>query len=162
MADDDDKPSKKREGVERIMEKYQISYGEICLFEETGDIFLFNKKNCKVTISVCLMADRLHPVDGVFDKGSRQDFIREDILVVKRLQSMQVSNRFSLRNTTSHNLSFVGTIMLHVRMDDSRVSVAFSAVHNFTVPVLVSSSLIDRLVKGFLPPERKIASCISK
>lgn len=47
IPDDDIIPSDDQEGIERIPTHYEITYSEICLFLETEDILLFNKKNYK-------------------------------------------------------------------------------------------------------------------
>lgn len=45
-------------GVELILPKYQIPYSELCPFEETDEIPLFNKSNQEVLISDDLMVIR--------------------------------------------------------------------------------------------------------
>lgn len=60
MSKDGVIPSEDRKGFERIPTKSQLSYSEICLFEKNGYILLFNKNNCKVSVSVDLMAEKMH------------------------------------------------------------------------------------------------------
>lgn len=60
MPDDDEIPAEDQEGVKNISAKCKIVYSDICLFEETGEIFQCNKKNYPLSIFVGVMANKMH------------------------------------------------------------------------------------------------------
>lgn len=70
IPDEDDMPSEVQEGVERIPPQYQILYTQIYLFKKTVDIVLLNKRKYKASISLGLMANKMHPVSSVFDTSA--------------------------------------------------------------------------------------------
>lgn len=80
MSDNDDFPFEEQEGVEDIPPKFQIRYSEICSFQEIGEIILFRKTKYKISISVGLMANKMHTVNCFFDKGAEPNLSGKDFL----------------------------------------------------------------------------------
>lgn len=101
MPDDDDIPSEEKKGVERIPPKAQMSYIEICLFEETDYILLVNEKNYKVSVSIDPMAKNTPLLNSVIDTDGNPTLIWEDFLQTELLRAVRAHNVPSLRNTTT-------------------------------------------------------------
>lgn len=159
MLDGDDISSEEQEGVEHIPLEYQISYVEVCLFEETGDILLFNMRSYKVSISIGFMANKMHSVNHVLDTGARPSPILEVFLRAKWLKSIQANSRFSLRTVISQKISVVETISIFVTASEPRVREVFGVVRDIAIPVLQRISFTDRFLKGIFRPEQNIVPC---
>lgn len=65
IPDHDETLSEEQGGVDRVTSKYQIRYSEICLFVETEDVFLFKKRNYKVSSSVDIITNETGRVSSV-------------------------------------------------------------------------------------------------
>lgn len=65
MSDNHDMASEEQEGIEIIPPKYHITYTDIFLLEETGEVLLFHNENYSVSISVCHMASIMNPANNV-------------------------------------------------------------------------------------------------
>lgn len=83
------------------------------------------------------MANKMRPVNCVFDTGAGLNIIREDFLGAEWLEAIQVNNRPSLMNETNRKDSIVRTVALHVRLVDSRVRAVFGIVCNLVVLALL-------------------------
>lgn len=105
------------------------------------------------------MANEMHPVSGIFDKGSGLKLIWEDFLEVNWLRTIQASNRPGLQNTTKQSVSVVVKVALQVRIADYRITIVSGVVCNLAVPVLLGTSLLDSFVMGLFSPERKLVLC---
>lgn len=79
------------EDVELIPPNCTVPYGEICLFEETGEVVLFSKRTYKVSISAGLMANQIHHVNCALKIGTGPSFIREDFVIAELLKTVQVN-----------------------------------------------------------------------
>lgn len=60
----------------------------MCSFEETVYIPANNKTQQKVSISVALIADKIQPVNSVFDTGAGLSIIQEDFLGAECLRAI--------------------------------------------------------------------------
>lgn len=69
IPEDEVVPSEGKEVVERIPSTYKTLYDEICLFRDSEEIVLFNKRYHQVSVTVCLETNEMHPVNYVFDIG---------------------------------------------------------------------------------------------
>lgn len=121
MPDDYEILSEDQEGVEGILPKYKTRYDEIWLFEETGEILLFEKKNHKVSVSGGLMASNMYPVSCAFETGAAPNLTREDLHEVEWLRGIQANNQPALKNMTNQKVSVVRTITLQVTMGDHTI-----------------------------------------
>lgn len=70
----------------RISCLYQVPYSQVCLFEETNDILLFDIRNYEISILVGFIVNRMHPVKRIFDAGAGlrltgEDFLEDDWLL---------------------------------------------------------------------------------
>lgn len=113
VSDDEKVLPEDQEGVEGIPANYIILY-EICLFEESEEILLFNKRNNKVSISVGLVGNQILPVNCVFNTDSGPNLVREDFRKAEWLKHIQSSSRPALKITTNQKVIMVGTATLHV------------------------------------------------
>lgn len=116
ISDSHEVPSEKKERIARISLKDKIRYSEIWLFDETEDLYLLNRRNYKVSISVGLMDKEMHAVKGGFDTGTGLSLIREYFLEAEGLKAIQSNSRPSLKNDINQKISVVRTINLYVRM----------------------------------------------
>lgn len=148
--------SEVQEGDERITQNCKIPDSDIYLFEETGDIPLFIKKNYRVSISVFLMAHTMFSVNTVFNTSAWSDHIRGAFLGIKWLRNIQAGDRPALKKTINQMVSAAETITIDVRMCSSRVKIVFSVIYNLAVPVLLETSFTDSFLMIIVPPERKI------
>lgn len=67
MPENVDHPSQEKEKAERSPPKSQILCSEVYLVQETGECLIFDKRNYNVSILVCITANKIHPVNHVFD-----------------------------------------------------------------------------------------------
>lgn len=162
MPDIEDITSDEQEGDDQNPPRYKAPYSQIFLFEETRHNLLFNKMKYKVSISVSLMDNKMHPVNSTFDTAAGPKLVREGLLEAEWLKAVQANNRPPLRNVINQKISVVETIHLLVRMGDSRVRVRLGVVRNLAVPVLLETSFIDMFVKGIFSPERRVVPYNSK
>lgn len=137
MPDNAEIRFEEQEGVEHIPSKCKILYIEICMFKETRDIFLFNERNYKVSISVRFVANRVDAVNTVFDTGAGPSFIQEASISAEWHRAIRAINRPALKNANIQKDSVVGTVTIHVRTASSRVEVFFVAVCHLPVQVLL-------------------------
>lgn len=49
--------------------------------------------------------------------------------------------------------------MLHIRIEQSRITVMFEIVRSLAVPVLLNTSFLDRFIEVIFLNKRKIVSC---
>lgn len=61
IPEDEDVPSEKQKALNKVHHKVKLLISQIFQIEETGDIFLFNKRNDKVSTSVILIAKTFTP-----------------------------------------------------------------------------------------------------
>lgn len=132
-------PSKNQEGVERIPQNCKFSYSEVCLFKETIEIRLINKRKYKVSILFGLRSKQMHSVKCAFGIGTGPKFIGEDFLKAEWLKVMRANNRTALKSATNQKIYIFRTVTLHIRMVDSTVRVVFDVVRNLVVPVLLGT-----------------------
>lgn len=118
--------------------------------------------NRKVSISVCLIANKIHTVDSVFDTRAETILIRESFLEVDYLRATRPNNRLSLSRAINYKISVVPIITLQVRMADSTGGGVFRAVRNLAVSVLLRTSFIHRFMRGSFPPDWMIVPFHSK
>lgn len=59
------------------------------------------------------------------------------------------------RTTTQELLRTEGTIVPHVRPDDSCVRVRLGIFHNLSVKMLLGTSIFDRFMHGIFPSDQK-------
>lgn len=108
------------------------------------------------------MANNMHLVNCAFDQGAGPQVVREDFLNAESPKAIQANNRPALRNAIKQKTSVVGTITLHIRMEEIRVRVVVGDVRNLAVPTLSEFSCIDRFVNSIFPSERTIFSYNSR
>lgn len=126
--------------VERIQQNSKAPYSETCLFKEVGEFLLFDKKKYNVALSVGLMANKMHTVNYVFEKGAGPSPLRKDIREAERTRAIQVNNRAALKNTINEKVRAVRTIMLYFSFGDSKVRLVSSGVCNLALPILLGTS----------------------
>lgn len=158
----DNVPCANQKGIEHLPSKCKIPYSKIWLLEKSGDILLFNTSSYKVSTSVGIMANNMHRVNCVSEKGTGPNPMREDMLLAEWRTAIQTNNRPVLKDAINEKVRVVGTITLHFRMEVSKVRVVFGAVSNFGVAVILRALSMERLVRGIFPPEHKIVHYNSK
>lgn len=88
---------KDEESVDRIERNCKNPFSVISLFDETPAMLQFNKRSYKASVSVGLMANMVHPVISVFDKGAGSNLIREKFFEAEWFKAIQANNRPSLK-----------------------------------------------------------------
>lgn len=82
----------------------------------------------------------------------------------RRLLSGRIGKTYTGKDLTSFEecdqpkYQCCGAIKLLISMGGSRFRVCFGIVHSIAVPILPDTSVIDKFVKGSLPPEQKRVS----
>lgn len=117
MPDEDVIPSVDKGGVGRNPTHRKIRYSKIFLFEKSGNILLFRNRTYKVSISVGLMANKMHPVNTVFGTDGGPHLIRENVFKTELLNAIQAENRPALKTATSQKINAVETIMLQSKWE---------------------------------------------
>lgn len=117
--------SEEKEGDERIPLKSQIAYSKMYMSRETGGIILFYQENCKVLISVGLLAIKRCPVNSLFDTGAGPDLTCKDFVESKSLRAVQARNGPSLKIVPSQKVSVDEIIAIEDRMRGSRMRKVF-------------------------------------
>lgn len=144
VADDDEVHSVEPRGVECTPPKYRIPYSEVCPFGETGDILTSSRKNYKASVSVGLMANKIHPVERSFAIHTGWNLMLQDVFEAESLKPFKASNRPSLENTVIQKAPTVLIITLHVKCGENRHSVVSGTVCSLPLPVLLRTSFIIR------------------
>lgn len=56
------------------------AYAEVCTYQETDSNTVFIKKNYKVAVCLCLKAECIPPINGVFGTGARLHLLQEGLI----------------------------------------------------------------------------------
>lgn len=128
----------------------------ICTFEETKNVTLFNKNNYEVFISIGAVATEMHPGTCVFNMTASPNLIREKFFRQGWHKLIGPDNSPDVKSTTSESVRVLDIITLHVRMGDGGVRVDFGVVRNLVVNVLLGTNFIDRFAKDIFKVGRKV------
>lgn len=119
-------------------------------------IFVSSRKKYKDSISIGLSPQNKRPMQSIFSNSAVPDLIREDILEIDWFQNMRTVSASSLRGVTNQEISIVGTVLLPVIKEDTRISVVFGIVRSLGVPISLGATFIDIFSKGIFPAEHSI------
>lgn len=139
-------------------------YTEVCKFEETDNVTLFTKKNYNIAISSGMTTLRISSVNLVFDTGTGPNMLQEGLVETDFLPSVHLCDSLQLKSETKPKVEVVGTIVLQVRIGESRIRVImFGIVRNLRASVLLCSSFIDQFIKSlFRSVKRQSRSTIHR
>lgn len=82
-------PCEDQKGFKRIPPNFKIPYSEIPLFEDTGAIIQFIKRNYKVSIYVGLMGSKIYSVYFVYGTGAGRNRIQEGFIEGEWLKAIR-------------------------------------------------------------------------
>lgn len=145
-------PTEENKGKSIIIRSKEIKktvlepYCEICMFDHSGNICLLNKETFTVSISVSLSSLKIRPVHCIIDTVMEPNLVRDGFLDNKWLQAIRAVSAPSLKSVNCQMISVVGTLLLHIRVVDAHIQVAFGVVRTLPVPILLENFLIDRCV----------------
>lgn len=128
----------------------------MCMFENRSNIYLFNKQNYSVSISVDLSSREMFVVQCVFETGAGFSFIREDLPRTEWLEAIRSIGQTSLQSAINQNFIIVETVLLLVRMRDAGTRVDFGLVSSVTVPVLLGHPSLNTFWKKSFPMSWKL------
>lgn len=131
-------------------------YPEICLFEHHSNTFLFNKRNYKVSSSVGIPTETMHPVEYIFETDAGSNLIREEISQTYCLRTMRTVNRPLVQWATNQRIRVVGTVLFRVGMVDDRIRMVLRALSCQVVPILPDTSIVGIFIKWIFPLEDRI------
>lgn len=97
-------------------------FEQICTFKETSHFTLFNKDNCKVSISIRTVATEMSPVNCVFDTGAGSDLTRENFLKQGLHKLIKPVHAADFKSATSNSFCVLG--YNHFICNDGRLQCA--------------------------------------
>lgn len=109
-----------------------------------------------MAISFGLTAWQMHSINCTFDTSTGPNLLREEPVEPDWLLSIRLCDSPWLKRTTIQTVGVIVTIVLYVRVRDSRKCVMFEIIRNVAVPVLLGPLFIDKFIKGIFTSERRI------
>lgn len=88
------------------------------------------------------------PPKCVFGTGIELSLIQEEYQQTQWYRAIRGTNRPSLRIGSNQKVIIVGTILLHVSLDDARFQLVFRLARSLAVRALLQTSFINRFVKN--------------
>lgn len=152
----------KTENRQRLLEKLKTGpepYSKVYLLKAPDLISLSNNQNYKVSISVVLLSQNVHTVNCKFCRGAGLSFVPKNATKADWIDALQAVKELSLRSTTNHKVSVIGTVLLNPRMKATSAKVVFGVVGNLAV-ALLRTRFIDNFVRRILATVRK--NCVQK
>lgn len=95
----------------------------------------------------------MRPVNSFFDIGDRPKQLQKDLDALDRLLLACVCDSQRLNLMTTYQFEVVKTVVLDVQIGKRLVRIMFGIVRYFAVPVLLSMSFIDEIMKGTFSSE---------
>lgn len=103
-------------------------YTKVGTFEETDSVTVLKKKKYKVSISFGVNQSHIDYMNFLFDTGALLKLLRVDLVGPIRLQSISLCDIQLLKVVTSRRVEVVRTIVLHVQIGESSISIKVGIV----------------------------------
>lgn len=126
-------------------------YTTVYTFNYTDSITALTKIDYKAAISFDSTASPIRPINDTLDTGAKPNLLSEYPVDSDHLHSERRCNWQRLNITTNQIIEVCKTIVLHVQSRESSICGMFRIFTNLAVSIVISTSSIDKCMKGISP-----------
>lgn len=130
--------------------------------EENETVQLFKSRNYKLSASLGMTSQTLHPLTVVLDTGAGPNLVDKRWLPSSWHDRIQPSPVANLSAAANQPIPVIGVILLHVRLGDLCTKVWFGVVERLVTPCLLGTSFSDRFIKAIFCMDRKVVPIHSR